>query len=170
MLSCPECDADVELNSSFCSSCGTELPDTDDITEDNLSDLVDEYREKVNTARPQAQILQLTMAQITAQTGDMSPSNSTERVGWRYCPNCGFRHSVYKPDGGVTAECFVCKAQWKKSGFIFTKWKMVTGECSGDKKAGSEWKKLGRKKNDNEEYMQYAGEVNSTKVKRKFGE
>lgn len=166
-LSCPECNAGVEPNSSFCSSCGTELQDTDDVTKDSLSDLIDELTENVEATTAQSQIVKLTTDRINAQTGDLSPSTSTERVDWRYCPNCGFRHGVYKPDGGATAECFVCKAKWEKSGSI-SKWKMGTGEYSGEKKPGSEWEKLGRKKNDNEEYMQYAGEVNSMRVKRKF--
>jgi deoxycytidylate deaminase len=169
---CPDCGESVNISDEFCSGCGTDLPDFDGDINNNLQELVDEFGALAESITTHSQIVKIMTNRITVQSGDIKPSNSTERIDWRYCPNCGFRHSVYKPSGGRTAECFLCEASWEKSGIISTQWEMKAGKHRGDKKSDSDWNKLGRQKNNEEEYISYAEDfdtMDSQRVARQFG-
>lgn len=172
MDSCPECGADVDISDGFCSDCGAELPDIDEeITDNDGERLGAEFTNLADAIMARNQVIGAMANGLVAQCGDILPSSATERVEWRYCPNCGFRHSVYIPDGGRTAECFLCGASWEKSGIITTSWEMTAGERCGEKKSGADWEGIGRRKNDAEEYISHVedfGAEDRRRVQQRF--
>jgi hypothetical protein len=143
---CPDCGQNVDVSDEYCANCGAELPEVEELVDSEIDRLIDEFTELAENITDQTDLINVMTNRVTAHTGDLNPNNDTERVGWRYCPNCGFLHSVYKPTGGTTAECFLCEASWEESGIISTKWKMESGERRGDKKSSNEWEEIGREK------------------------
>jgi hypothetical protein len=149
---CASCGENVDVTDEFCGNCGAELPEVGELVNNDIDSLMDEYKQLMEDSIEEQNWLGTMYLRYHAHCGDIDENSNTERVGWRYCPGCGFRHGVYKPTGGRTAECVLCEASWQESGIITKKWEMVSGEGQGRKKSISEWEKVGQEKNKRKEF------------------
>jgi hypothetical protein len=165
---CIDCGENVDVSDDFCGNCGAELPEGGDLVNSKLETLIQEYEELVEDLNEQQFWIDRVMMRDVAHTAHIDEDSNTERVDWRYCPECGFRHSVYKPKGGRTSECILCEATWQESGINSNKWEMVSGEQQGEMKSGSDWEKMGQEKNKSKEFEQYS-DFDTIRVAQRFG-
>ncbi len=147
---CPDCQSEISPTDDFCTHCGTALKQ--DESENRGAEIAERMRDKVTQVEELANYVTTYNIVIGAHAGAVSNTESTEFVEWEYCPNCGFKHSVFEIDG---AECVVCGAQWRKKGLLSKKWEMTEGEENGEMYSDREWVELGQAEHRSETYDKF---------------
>ncbi len=147
---CPDCQSKVSVGDDFCTDCGTSLGGEDSAeTKEKIGNRI---REQVDVVENLAPYVTIHNFVITAHAGAVVNSERTEEVKWEYCPNCGFKHSVFKLD---KAECVICGAKWEKKGILSKKWQMTDGEAEGESYPDAEWESFGEDRHQSEKYDEF---------------
>lgn len=147
---CPECQSTISPTDDFCTSCGRAL--TEEESENPAEEIAERLRNRVTDVEGLAEYVTTYNIVIRGHAGVVSNSESTEYVELEYCPNCGFKHSVFEING---AECVVCGAQWQKKGLLTKKWKMTEGAEKGETYSNREWEQLGEEQHQSETYNKF---------------
>ncbi|WP_232833831.1 zinc ribbon domain-containing protein [Saliphagus sp. LR7] len=149
VLHCPTCDEELETDSEFCRHCGAEIDFSDHETGDQAEQVGQQWDQLHKTFNEAADEMQIDMVEMDIAMNEASPNDTA--VEWEYCPNCGFKNSVWV-DTPREATCRFCQAKWKKRGILFTKWEMVDGNYAGEAVADDEWERRGRTKHGDREF------------------
>lgn len=166
--SCPECGVAVSPSDQFCSDCGAEIEGGGSDEEEAVTELVDDLTEKAESLKHTFHRITAHSLCLTAQTNVVLNSENTSNVDWKYCPDCGYKHSVYET-GNREGSCVLCEASWKKKGILSTKWKMTSGEYADSAKPDSEWERLGRDAHERGEYEDVIADIGMDDVSRMAG-
>ncbi len=147
---CPDCQSKISPNDEFCTNCGTAL--NEDGSDNRDEEIAERIQDQVTELEELANHVTTYNIVIGAHAGAVSNTKKTEHVELEYCPNCGFKHSVFEIDG---AECVVCGAQWQKKGLLSQKWEMTEGRDQGEMYSNEEWEQLGKEQHQSETYDKF---------------
>lgn len=155
---CPDCQSSISPDDDFCTNCGTDLSENKSQT--GSEEVAERIRDKVTEVEDLADYVTTYNIVIRAHAGVVANTEKTKYVELEYCPNCGFKHSVFEING---AECVICGAQWRKKGLLTKKWEMTEGAERGETYSNREWEQLGKEQHQSEAYDEYiSGEKGGT--------